>query len=144
MSGILHEIEQQIKSIKFSTNKTNIGTVKEVGDGVAKVEGLTDAMYNEMVEFASGETGLVLNLEETEVGVVVLGDATRVKEGDEVKATGRLLEVPVGEKFFGRVINVLGKPLDGKGEIKSDKFYPVEKIAPGIIKRQGGRFGRSV
>jgi F-type H+-transporting ATPase subunit alpha len=137
MSDILKEIEQQIKSIKFSSSKTNIGFVKEVGDGVAKIEGLTDAMYNEMVTFASGETGLVLNLEETEVGVVILGDATKVKEGDEVKATGRLLEVPVGEKFFGRVVSVLGKPLDGKGEIKSDKFYPVEKIAPGIIKRQG-------
>ncbi|PCJ51841.1 MAG: F0F1 ATP synthase subunit alpha [Planctomycetota bacterium] len=136
MSGILQEIEDQIKSIKFTTGKTNVGNVKQIGDGVAKIDGLTDTMYNEMVEFASGVTGLVLNLEETEVGVVILGDGTKVKEGEEVKTTGKLLQLPVSEKFFGRVVNVLGQPIDGKGEIESDTYYPIEKIAPGIIARQ--------
>jgi F-type H+/Na+-transporting ATPase subunit alpha len=100
------------------------------------VEGLSDVKLNEMVEFSSGITGIALNLEETEVGVIVLGDYTRISEGDEVKTTGKLLSVPVGKGLLGRVVNALGQPIDGKGPIPHDKTYPVEKIAPGIIKRR--------
>ena len=116
--------------------KQNVGIVREIGDGVAKIEGLTDAMLNEMLDFGNGVVGLALNLEETEVGAIILGDYTSVKEGQEVKTTGKLLQVPVGKGLLGRVVNALGQPLDGKGPIKSDVSYPVEKIAPGIIKRK--------
>src|SRR5690242_15499839 len=136
MSSILEEIETKIAGLKTSTTKSNIGIVRETGDGVARVEGLSDVMLNEMIEFPGGIYGLALNLEETEVGAILLGDATKISEGDEAKTTGRLLSVPVGKALLGRVVNTLGKPLDGKGEIKSDTFYPLEKIAPGVIKRR--------
>ena len=136
MSNLLQEIEAQIAGVKTATVKQNVGVVREIGDGVAKLEGLTDAMLNEMLDFGNGITGIALNLEETEVGVIVLGDYTKVKEGDEVRTTGRLLQVPVGKGLLGRVVDALGQPLDGKGAIKETAFYPVEKIAPGIIKRK--------
>jgi len=136
MSNILQELESEIAALKTSVSKSNIGIVREIGDGVAKVEGLSDVMLNEMVEFPGGIHGLALNLEETEVGCILLGDGTHVKEGDEVKSTGRLLSVPVGEKLLGRVVDALGQPIDGKGDIHSDDVYPVEKIAPGIVARQ--------
>jgi F-type H+-transporting ATPase subunit alpha len=136
MSNLLQEIEAQIKGAKLATAKQNVGTVREIGDGVAKIEGLTDAMLNEMLDFGHGITGIALNLEETEVGAIILGDYTEIKEGDEVRTTGRLLQVPVGKGLLGRVVNVLGQPLDGKGPIKETAFYPVEKIAPGIIRRR--------
>jgi len=136
MSSILEEIETKIAGLKTSTTKSNIGTVRETGDGVARIEGLSDVMLNEMIEFPGGVYGLALNLEETEVGAILLGDATKISEGDEAKTTGRLLSVPVGKGLLGRVVNTLGEPLDGKGEIKSDTFYPLEKIAPGVIKRR--------
>src|SRR5271169_6370809 len=136
MSTLLQEIEAQIAGVKTTAAKRNVGIVREIGDGVAKVEGLTDAMLNEMLDFGHGITGIALNLEETEVGAIILGDYTEIKEGDEVRTTGRLLQVPVGKGLLGRVVNVLGQPLDGKGAIKESGFYPVEKIAPGIIKRK--------
>ena len=136
MSNLLQEIEAQISGAKAATAKQNVGVVREIGDGVAKIEGLTDAMLNEMLDFGNGITGLALNLEETEVGAIILGDYTSIKEGDEVRTTGKLLQVPVGKGLLGRVVNALGQPLDGKGPIKSDTAYPVEKIAPGIIKRK--------
>src|SRR5256714_5720773 len=136
MSTLLQEIEAQIAGVKASVAKLNVGTVREIGDGVAKIEGLTDAMLNEMLDFGNGVTGLALNLEETEVGAIILGDYTSVKEGQEVRTTGRLLQVPVGKGLLGRVVNVLGQPVDGKGPVKSETSYPVEKIAPGIIKRR--------
>ncbi len=136
MSSILEEIETKIAGLKTSTTKSNIGTVRETGDGVARIEGLSDVMLNEMIEFPGGVFGLALNLEETEVGAILLGDATKISEGDEAKTTGRLLSVPVGKQLLGRVVNTLGEPLDGKGEIKSETFYPLEKIAPGVIKRR--------
>jgi F-type H+-transporting ATPase subunit alpha len=136
MSNVLQEIEAQIAGAKLATAKQNVGTVREIGDGVAKIEGLTDAMLNEMLDFGNGITGIALNLEETEVGAIILGDYTKIKEGDEVRTTGRLLQVPVGKALLGRVVNALGEPLDGKGPIKGDTFYPVEKIAPGIVKRR--------
>ncbi|WP_038162745.1 F0F1 ATP synthase subunit alpha [Verrucomicrobium sp. BvORR106] len=136
MSSILQEIETEIAGLKTSVTRSNVGVVREIGDGVAKIEGLSDVMLNEMIEFPGGLYGLALNLEETEVGAILLGDGLNIKEGDEVKTTGRLLEVPVGNGVLGRVVNSLGQPLDGKGDIKGDAFYPVEKIAPGIVKRK--------
>src|SRR5881296_38224 len=136
MSSILEEIETKIEGLKTSTTKSNVGVVRETGDGVARIEGLSDVMLNEMIEFPNGVFGLALNLEETEVGAILLGETTKVSEGDEVKTTGRLLSVPVGKALLGRVVNTLGQPLDGKGPIKTDTFYPLEKIAPGVIKRR--------
>ncbi len=136
MSSILEEIETQIAGLKTSTTKSNVGVVRETGDGVARIEGLSDVMLNEMIEFPNGVFGLALNLEETEVGAIVLGDATKIMEGDEARTTGKLLQVPVGKGLLGRVVNTLGQPLDGKGPVKSDVAYPIEKIAPGVIKRK--------
>src|SRR6266853_1470380 len=136
MSNLLKEIEAQIAGVKATTARQNVGVIREIGDGVAKVEGLTDAMLNEMLDLAHGITGLALNLEETEVGVIVLGDYAQLAEGDEVRTTGKLLQVPVGKGLLGRVVNTLGEPVDGKGPIKSDTTYPVEKIAPGVIRRR--------
>ncbi len=136
MSSILQELEQQIAGITSSVEKTNVGTVRQVGDGVAKVEGLSDVMLNEMIEFGNGVTGMALNLEESEVGVVLLGNYGAVKEGDECRTTGKLLSVPVGEAVLGRVVNALGAAIDGKGDIVPAAYYPMEKIAPGIIKRK--------
>src|SRR3974390_2684606 len=136
MADPLKETEDQIAGVKTTATKQNVGIIREIGDGVARVEGLTDAMLNEMLDLGHGITGLALNLEETEVGVIILGDYTSLKEGDEVRTTGKLLQVPVGKGLLGRVVNTLGQPLDGKGPIKADMTYPVEKIAPGIIRPQ--------
>ena len=136
MTNVLETIEAQIAGVKSSPAKQNVGTVREIGDGVAKIEGLTDAMLNEMLDFGNNVTGLALNLEETEVGAIILGDYTGVKEGQEVRTTGKLLQVPVGKGLLGRVVNTLGQPVDGKGPVKSEVTYPVEKIAPGIIRRK--------
>jgi F-type H+/Na+-transporting ATPase subunit alpha len=136
MPDLLREIEIQITGAKVSTAKQNVGIIREIGDGVAKVEGLADVMLNEMLDLGHGVTGLALDLDETEVGVIILGDYTRLEEGDEVRATGKLLQVPVGKGLLGRVVNTLGEPVDGKGPVKSDVAYPVEKIAPGIIRRR--------
>src|SRR5439155_6490599 len=108
MSSILEDIETQIAGLKTSTTKSNVGVVREAGDGVARIEGLSDVMLNEMIEFPGGATGLALNLEETEVGVILLGDSSKVSEGDEVKTTGKLLQVPVGKALLGRVVDTLG------------------------------------
>jgi F-type H+-transporting ATPase subunit alpha len=135
MPDLLKEIEDQIGAAKLMTAKQNVGVIREIGDGVARVEGLTDAMLNEMLDLGHGITGLALNLEETEVGVIILGDYTQLQEGDEVRTTGKLLQVPVGKALLGRVVNTMGEPLDGKGPVDTDIFYPVEKIAPGIIRR---------
>ncbi|MDE3098049.1 MAG: F0F1 ATP synthase subunit alpha [Verrucomicrobiota bacterium] len=136
MSNLLQEIEEQIAGAKTAVARQNVGVVREAGDGVAKIEGLTDTMLNEMLDFGEGIMGLALNLEETEVGAIILGDYTQVKEGREVRTTGRLLQVPVGKGLLSRVVNTLGQPIDGKGPIKNEAFYPLEKIAPGIVKRR--------
>src|SRR5437764_7276942 len=128
MSNLLQEIEAKISGVKTAAAKQNVGIVREIGDGVAKIEGLTDAMLNEMIDFGNGVTGLALNLEETEVGAIILGDYTSVKEGQEVRTTGKLLQVPAGKGLLGRVGNALGQPLDGKGPVKNETAYPVEKI----------------
>src|SRR5437763_1877979 len=136
MAYLLEELEAQIAGAKATTARQNVGVIREIGDGVARVEGLTDAMLNEMLDLGHGITGLALNLEETEVGVIILGDYTQLQEGDEVRTTGKLLQVPVGKCLLGRVVNTLGEPIDGKGPINSEVAYPVEKLAPGIIRRQ--------
>src|SRR5271167_2326883 len=136
MNTILQELETTISGLKTDTTRSNVGTVRESGDGVAKIEGLSGVMLNEMIEFPGGLYGIALNLEETEVGAIIVGDYTEVREGTEVRTTGRLLSVPVGKGLLGRVVNTLGQPIDGKGPIKSDVAYPVEKLAPGIIRRR--------
>jgi len=136
MSTLVKEIEAKIAGLQSGAARTNTGTVREVGDGIARVEGLSNVMLNEMIEFPGGVFGLALNLEENEVGVILLGDYRNIKEGDEVKTTGRLLSIPVGRELLGRVVNTLGEPIDGKGPIQATAHYPLEKIAPGIIKRR--------
>jgi F-type H+/Na+-transporting ATPase subunit alpha len=136
MSSILQELEKEIANVTASVEKTNVGIVREVGDGVAKVEGLSDVMLNEMIEFPGGVIGLAMNLEEGEVGVVLLGNYSAITQGIECKSTGKLLSIPVGRKVLGRVVNALGQPIDGQGEIEASAVYPMEKIAPGIIKRK--------
>ncbi|MGH8020405.1 MAG: F0F1 ATP synthase subunit alpha, partial [Opitutaceae bacterium] len=136
MSTVLEQIEQQIASLQTGTVQKNVGTVRTVADGVALCDGLSEVMYNEMVEFPGGTIGIALNLTEDDVGCVVLGDVSQLKEGDEVKTTGRLLSVPVGKALLGRVVDALGNPIDAKGPIDSEEFYPVEKIAPGIVARK--------
>jgi F-type H+/Na+-transporting ATPase subunit alpha len=136
MTDLVHDIEILIEGAKATMARQHVGVIREVGDGVARVEGLDDVMLNEMLDFGGGLKGLALNLDETEVGVVVLGDYTRLQEGDEVRATGRLLQVPVGKGLLGRVLNTLGEPLDGKGPVAATAVYPVEKLAPGIVRRR--------
>jgi len=136
MSSIIEQIEKEIAKLDTSAIKTNTGTILSVADGVAKIEGLSQVMYNEMIEFPGDIFGIALNLEEDEVGCVILGESTRLKEGDECRTTGRLLSVPVGKALLGRVVDALGRPVDGKGPIESKEYFPVEKIAPGIIPRQ--------
>jgi F-type H+/Na+-transporting ATPase subunit alpha len=136
MSDLVQKLEALIDDAKATITRQNVGVIREIGDGVARVEGLDDVMLNEMVDFGDGLTGLALNLDETEVGIVVLGDYTRLHEGGAVRATGTLLQVPVGKGLLGRVVNTLGEPLDGKGPIEATTAYPVEKLAPGIIRRK--------
>ncbi len=136
MSSVLEQIESQIANLSNKAVKKNTGTIRTVADGVAKIDGLSDVMYNEMVQFPGGAIGIALNLEEDEVGTVVLGDVSELKEGDEVLTTGRLLSVPVGKALLGRTVDALGNPVDGKGPIEAKETYPVERIAPGIIPRK--------
>jgi F-type H+-transporting ATPase subunit alpha len=132
---IVSVIKEQIERFGTTVSVTNVGTVIEVGDGIARIHGLGQATYNELLQFPHGITGLALNLEEDNVGAVILGEGTKIKEGDEVKATGRVIEVPVGEALIGRVVDALGSPLDGKGPIKAEKTRPVERVAPDVTKR---------
>jgi F-type H+-transporting ATPase subunit alpha len=133
---IIEQLKKQIEGFKSEATTEKVGKVIEVGDGVARISGLSELMASEMVEFPNGEIGVALNLEEDRVGVMVLGNYLGIKEGDEVKATGKVLSIPVADAMIGRVVNPLGIPVDGKGDIVADKFYPVEKIAPGVITRK--------
>jgi F-type H+-transporting ATPase subunit alpha len=129
-------IRQQIEQFGGAVTAVDVGTVVEAGDGIARVYGLRGAMYSELLEFPKGIMGMALNLEEDAVGAIVLGDHTEIKEGDEVRSTGRIAQVPVGEGLIGRVVDPLGQPLDGKGPVKSEKNRPVERIAPNVVMRQ--------
>jgi F-type H+-transporting ATPase subunit alpha len=133
---IINIIKSAIDSFDAETESRNVGTVVEVGDGIAQIYGLEGALASEMLEFPGGVMGLALNLEEETVGAVILGDPTHIKEGDTVKTTGRVVEVPVGQALLGRVVDPLGRPLDDKGPIETKKTRPVERIAPGVIVRQ--------
>jgi F-type H+-transporting ATPase subunit alpha len=130
-------IKSSIDSFDAATETRSVGTVVEVGDGIAQIYGLDGALASEMLEFPGGVMGMALNLEEETVGAVILGDARAIKEGDTVKTTGRVVEVPVGQALLGRVVDPLGKPLDDKGPIETTKTRPVERIAPGVIVRKG-------
>jgi F-type H+-transporting ATPase subunit alpha len=129
-------IRQQIDKYQAQIEMTDVGTVIQVGDGIARVYGLMECMSMELLEFPGGVLGMALNLEEDNIGCVILGPYKHIKEGDTVKRTGRIVSVPVGDPLIGRVVNPLGQPLDGKGPVNSDKFNPVEKIAPGVIFRK--------
>jgi F-type H+/Na+-transporting ATPase subunit alpha len=144
---IIEQLKKQIENFETSVETEKVGTVIEVGDGVAKISGLSDVMASEMIEFPGGIFGVVLNLEEGQIGAMILGAFEGIKEGDTVRSTGKILSVPVGENLIGRVVSPLGEALDGKGQISAEggsatggktsiKFYPVEKIAPGVITRK--------
>ena len=148
---IVEQLKQQITNFKSEVKEQTVGRVTEVGDGIARVSGLSDCMMSEMLEFTNRESnresgannrelnkvyGVALNLEEDSVGAIILGDFLGIKEGDEVRCLKRILQVPVGEAVIGRVVDPLGKPVDGKGEIEAVKHYPIEKIAPGVITRE--------
>ncbi|MBI5946666.1 MAG: F0F1 ATP synthase subunit alpha [Chloroflexi bacterium] len=129
-------LREQIEGFGTSVVSTDVGTVIEAGDGVARVHGLSGAMYSELLEFSNGSMGIAMNLEEESVSAVVLGEYEDIKEGDEVRATGRIIEVPVGDALIGRVVDPLGNPIDGKGPINSGRTRPVERIAPGVTLRK--------
>jgi F-type H+-transporting ATPase subunit alpha len=133
---IVKIIKSAIDTFDTSAETRTVGTVVEVGDGIAQVYGLEDALASELLEFPGGVMGMALNLEEETVGAVILGDSTAIKEGDTVKTTGRVVEVPVGQALLGRVVNPLGQPIDDKGPIDAKASRPVERIAPGVIVRQ--------
>ncbi|MFA6194717.1 MAG: F0F1 ATP synthase subunit alpha [Patescibacteria group bacterium] len=135
---IVEQLKEEISGFKAEVSEKSVGKVLKVSDGIALVSGLAEAMMSEILIFKTETaevTGVALNLEESQVGAIILGDYTAIKEGDEVIATKRILEVPVGENMIGRVVNPLGEPMDGKGKIETTKFYPIEKIAPGVITR---------
>ncbi len=129
-------IQQEIEQYESQLDVREVGTVLEVGDGIARIYGLSNVMAGEMIEFPSGVMGQAFNLEENSVGVIILGDYLQIEEGDEVKATGRLLSVPVGDAVIGRVLDALGNPIDGKGPLDTTERMPVERIAPGVAERQ--------
>jgi F-type H+-transporting ATPase subunit alpha len=129
-------IREQIEGYRAGVEVAEVGTVVSVGDGIARVYGLEHAMAGELLEFPHGVMGLALNLEESQVGVVLLGEYTEIREGDQVSRTKRIIEVPVGEALVGRVVNALAQPIDGKGPISSEKYLPVERLAPGVVDRQ--------
>ncbi|MCK4540192.1 F0F1 ATP synthase subunit alpha [Candidatus Parcubacteria bacterium] len=147
---IVEQLKRQIAGFKHEIKEQTVGKVIKIGDGIAQISGLSDVMMSEMLEFSSGKKsdpasrekrgeiryGVALNLEEDSIGAIILGDFFGIKEGDEVKSLKKILEVPVGNSVVGRVVNPMGQPLDGKGEILADKFYPIEKIAPGVIARE--------
>lgn len=129
-------IKEQIKNYSTQLEVSDVGTVIQVADGIARVHGLENAMQGELLEFPGGVYGMVLNLEEDNVGAVLLGDAKNINEGDMVKTTGRVVEVPVGDAMIGRVVNALGQPIDGKGPIVTDKYRQIERVASGVISRK--------
>lgn len=129
-------IRQQIESFEIPREMVDVGTVVEVGDGIASVAGLANAAASELVEFPNGTLGIVFNLQEDRVGVIIMGEYSDIEEGDLVRCTGRIVSVPVGDALIGRVVNAVGQPIDGKGPIESDKYRPIERIAPNVVTRK--------
>src|SRR5215470_15559804 len=132
-------LRQEIENYERAIDVSEVGSVISVGDGIARIHGLEKVMAGELIEFPHGVSGIAMNLEEDQVGAVLLGDYTEIREGDTVKRTGRIMSVPVGEAMIGRVVNALGQPIDDKGPINTDQFLPVERLAPGVIARQSVR-----
>src|SRR5436190_15656097 len=129
-------IREQIENYESKIAVDEVGTIISLGDGIARVHGLDKVMAGELLAFPHDLAGVAMNLEEDQVGVVLLGDYTEIKEGDEVKRTGRIMSVPVGDAMIGRVVNALGEPIDDKGPISTSEFIALERIAPGVIQRQ--------
>src|SRR5689334_12766874 len=129
-------IREQIGSYAVDVDVAEVGSIISIGDGIARVHGVENAMAGEMLEFPHGIFGIALNLEEESVGAVLLGEFKEIKEGDQVKRTGRIISVPVGDELLGRVVNALGQPIDGKGPIMTKQFSPIERLAPGVVDRQ--------
>src|SRR5512135_900385 len=129
-------LREEIENYERALDVSEVGSVISVGDGIARIHGLDKVMAGELIEFPHNVAGIAMNLEEDQVGSVLLGDYTEIKEGDEVRRTGRIMSVPVGEAMIGRVVNALGQPIDDKGPINTTQFLPVERIAPGVIDRQ--------
>src|SRR5262252_244029 len=130
-------IRDQIENYESKVSVDEVGTIISLGDGIARIHGLDKVMAGELLEFGHGVSGLAMNLEEDQVGAVLLGDYTEVKEGGEVKRTGKIMSVPTGDGMIGRVVNALGEPIDGKGPIQTTEYNPVERLAPGVVARQG-------
>src|SRR3954471_20368607 len=133
---ITRVLREEIEHYERAVSVSETGFVISVGDGIARIHGLETVMAGELIEFPHGVSGIAMNLEEDQVGSVLLGDFAEIKEGDEVRRTGRIMSVPVGEAMIGRVVNALGQPIDGKGPIQTTQFNPVERIAPGVVARQ--------
>ncbi len=133
---IVSVLKQQIEQFGMAVTMVDVGTVIEIGDGIARIHGLATAKYNELLQFPKEVMGIAMNLEEDSVAAIVIGDYSEIKEGDEVRCTGRIVEVPVGEALIGRVVNSLGVPIDGKGTIKTDKSRPLERVAPNVVLRK--------
>ncbi|MGD9117581.1 MAG: F0F1 ATP synthase subunit alpha, partial [Dehalococcoidia bacterium] len=133
---IVSVIKKQIEQFGAPLKMVDVGNVIEIGDGIARIYGLAAARYNELLQFPNDVMGIALNLEEDSVAAVIMGDYTSIKEGDEVRCTGRIAEVPVGEALIGRVVDALGNPLDGQGPIKTKKTMPMERIAPNVTRRK--------
>src|SRR5437870_768700 len=129
-------IREQIENYETKISVDEVGTIISLGDGIARVHGLDKVMSGELLEFGHGVAGIAMNLEEDQVGVVLLGEYTEIKEGDEVKRTGRIMSVPTGDAMIGRVVNAMGQPIDDKGPITADKYIHIERLAPGVIDRQ--------
>src|SRR5512147_1014909 len=136
-ADILDALKEQVAAFRAGAQEAQVGTVLSVGDGIARLSGLAKCHASEMPEFPGGIFGVALNLEEDTVGAVIIGDSSAIKQGDTVKATGRILSIPVSEEVLGRVIDPLGNPMDGKGKFRAKDFYPIEKIAPGVMARKG-------
>jgi F-type H+-transporting ATPase subunit alpha len=133
---LLESIKNKIADTQLSVETSEVGRVIDIADGIARVSGISSCQASEMLVFSNGVYGIALNLEADSLGVIVVGEYKDIKEGDEVKRTGKILEVPVGNGFLGRIVNSLGEPVDGKGAIKAEAFYKTEKIAPGVITRE--------
>ena len=129
-------IKQQIENYQSEIEVSDVGTVIQVGDGIARAHGLDNVMAGELVEFSNGVMGLAQNLEENNVGIIILGPYTEIREGDEVRRTGRIMQVPVGKELIGRVVNPLGQPVDGLGPINTTNTRPIESPAPGVMDRK--------
>jgi len=133
LDDFTRQLKEQIEQFEAPPSVVDVGTVSEVGDGIARIFGLQNAMASEILEFSTGTLGIALNLDEDSVGAIIMGDYSGIQEGDLVRSTGRIASVPVGDALIGRVVNALGQPIDGKGPIETDKFRPVERIAPNVV-----------